>query len=199
MSGCRHCWGRLFKSTQVRVTVGSGARELGVRASSSFPPSWVLHPAITASLQVTSSTWTPASHQSLWQQQGFSLPPWCHQVSTRGRRITMPGKGTPKLESWLGIIPAWPQPGDIPGEGLSAQPFSDVSGTPHAMYEMCPALVVHSQRCGSATATGAERYGEGFQACGRSFFPHGLSLPLEEAFPTTGRDPLNIQLMRSGM
>lgn len=80
----------------------------------------------------------------------------------------MPRKGTPNLETWLGIIPAWPQPGDIPGQGLSAQPFSDVLGTPAAIYEMCPAPVIHSQQCGSATATGAERYGEGFQACSRS-------------------------------
>lgn len=40
---------------------------------------------VAAVPQVTSSTWTPASHQSLWQLWGNSWPPWCHQAFTRGR------------------------------------------------------------------------------------------------------------------
>lgn len=59
------------------------------------------------------------------------------------------------------MVPAWPQLGNIPGHGLCVQHFSVVSGTSAASSRMCPALVAPSQRCGSATTTGAERYEEG--------------------------------------
>lgn len=48
-----------------------------------------------------------------------------------------------------------------PGQRLWVQPFSTVPETPSASSKKRPAPEAHSQQCDSATATGAERYGEG--------------------------------------
>lgn len=91
------------------------------------------------------------------------------------------GKGTPELGWWLGMVPVpflhpaprWDSQAlsaqGSPGQGLWVQPFSAVPGTRSAGSRTCLDPEAHSQRCGSATATGAERYGEGSMAVLRTW------------------------------
>lgn len=150
-------------------------RELG--PLSLQPGCWTM----AAASQVTSSTWTPASRRSSWRLQGNSWPPWCHRVFTRGRSSPAglwessahAGEG----DAQDGVVagdgpcpfptscPLLGQPSPVssgqPQPGLWVQPFSAVPETPVASSRECLVPVVHSQQCGSATATGEERYREG--------------------------------------